>query len=67
MLALGDDNAIRGYQQIIETYRDNKQWQLATDAAAEAAKKFPNDRGSANGRGFAAGRHGSLRCRHCST
>src|ERR1017187_972120 len=45
MLDLGDENAIRGYQQIVETYRDNKQWQMATDAAAEAAKKYPNDRG----------------------
>jgi tetratricopeptide (TPR) repeat protein len=44
MLDLGDDNAIRGYQQVIETYRDNRQWQMATDAAAEAAKKFPDDR-----------------------
>ena len=44
MLDLGDENAIRGYQQIIDTYRDNKQWQLATNAAQEAAKKFPNDR-----------------------
>ena len=45
MLDLGDENAIRGYQQIVETYRDNKQWQMATEAAAEAAKKYPNDRG----------------------
>ena len=45
MLTLGDENAIRGYQQIVETYRDNKQWDLATQAAAEAAKKYPNDRG----------------------
>ena len=45
MLALGDENAVRGYQEMVETYRDNKQWQQATDAAAEAAKKFPNDRG----------------------
>ncbi|MDR3747744.1 MAG: tetratricopeptide repeat protein [Acidobacteriota bacterium] len=44
MLDLGDDNAIRGYQQIIETYRGNKQWQMATDVAQEAAKKFPDDR-----------------------
>ena len=44
MIPLGDDNAIRGYQQIIETYRDNKQWQLATASAEEAAKKFPADR-----------------------
>jgi len=44
MFDMGDDNAIRGYQQIIETYRDQKQWQLATTTAEEAAKKFPNDR-----------------------
>ncbi len=44
MLPLGDENAMRGYQQIIETYRDTKQWQQATDVAEEAAKKFPNDR-----------------------
>jgi tetratricopeptide (TPR) repeat protein len=44
MLDLGDDNAIRGYEQIIETYRDNRQWQMAADVAAEGAKKFPDDR-----------------------
>jgi tetratricopeptide (TPR) repeat protein len=44
MLDLGDENAVRGYQQIIETYRDNRQWQQATDVAVEAAKKFPDDR-----------------------
>src|SRR5271165_1142432 len=43
MIDLGDENAIRGYQQIVETYRDNKQWQMATDVAEEAAKRFPND------------------------
>ena len=57
MLALGDENAIRGYQEIIETYRDNKHWQMATDAAKEAAKKYPNDRGL-HGLRLAAGRHG---------
>jgi tetratricopeptide (TPR) repeat protein len=45
MLDLGDENAVRGYQQIIETYRDNKQWQQATTVSEEAAKKFPDDRG----------------------
>jgi tetratricopeptide (TPR) repeat protein len=45
MLTLGDDNAVRGYQQIIETYRDAKQWQQATDVAKEASQKLPNDRG----------------------
>lgn len=44
MFDLGDENAVRGYQEIIETYRDSKQWQLATNAAQEAAKKFPGDR-----------------------
>ena len=44
MFDLGDENAIRGYQEIIETYRDQKQWQMATTTAEEAAKKFPNDR-----------------------
>jgi tetratricopeptide (TPR) repeat protein len=45
MLALGDENAVRGYQEIIDTYRENKQWQQATEVAEEAAKKYPNDRG----------------------
>ncbi len=44
MFDLGDEDAIRGYQEIIETYRDQKQWQLATTTAEEAAKRFPNDR-----------------------
>ena len=44
MLALGDDNAKRGYQQIIDTYRGAKQWQKATDAAKEATEKLPKDR-----------------------
>jgi tetratricopeptide (TPR) repeat protein len=45
MIPLGDDNAIRAYQQIIETYRDAKNWQMATSVAEEAAQKFPADRG----------------------
>ena len=45
MLTLGDDNAERGYQQIIDTYREAKQWQKATDTASEATQKLPNDRG----------------------
>ena len=44
MLALGDENAERGYQQIIDTYREAKQWQQATDTAKEAVQKLPNDR-----------------------
>ena len=45
MVVLGDDSASRGYQQLVETYRDAKQWSQATDAAAEATKKLPKDRG----------------------
>ena len=44
MLPLGDENAERGYQQIIDTYREAKQWQKATDAAKEAVQKLPDDR-----------------------
>jgi tetratricopeptide (TPR) repeat protein len=44
MLPLGDENAERGYQQIIDTYREAKQWQQATDTAKEAVQKLPNDR-----------------------
>jgi tetratricopeptide (TPR) repeat protein len=45
MLTLGDENGTRGYQQIIDTYREAKQWQQATAAAKEAVQKMPNDRG----------------------
>jgi tetratricopeptide (TPR) repeat protein len=45
MIALGDDNTVRGYQQIIDTYREAKQWQQATAVAKEAVQKMPNDRG----------------------
>jgi tetratricopeptide (TPR) repeat protein len=45
MLVLGDDNTERGYQQMIDTYRENKEWQKATDVAKEATQKLPNDRG----------------------
>ena len=44
MLVLGDENAERGYQQIIDTYREAKQWQQATDTAKEAVQKLPNNR-----------------------
>ena len=43
MLPLGDDNEKRGYQEIIDTYREAKQWQKATDAAKEATQKLPKD------------------------
>ncbi|MCU1309511.1 MAG: Tetratricopeptide repeat protein [Candidatus Angelobacter sp.] len=44
-LTLGDENAIRGYQQIIDTLRDAKQWSQATAVAQEAVAKYPKDRG----------------------
>ena len=45
MLTLGDDNAERGYQNIIDTYREAKQWPQATAVAREAVQKLPNSRG----------------------
>jgi tetratricopeptide (TPR) repeat protein len=44
MLTLGDDNAERGYGAIIDTYRENKEWQKATDEAREASQKMPNSK-----------------------
>jgi tetratricopeptide (TPR) repeat protein len=44
MVALGDDSVARGYQQIIETYRDARNWPAATAAAREAVAKLPKDR-----------------------
>jgi tetratricopeptide (TPR) repeat protein len=44
MTALGDENAKRGYQEIIDTYRQAKEWQKATDAAKQATGKLPKDR-----------------------
>jgi tetratricopeptide (TPR) repeat protein len=44
MLPLGDENAKTGYQDIIDTYREAKQWDEATAVAKEAAQKMPNDR-----------------------
>jgi tetratricopeptide (TPR) repeat protein len=45
MIALGgDDNIERGYQQMIDTWREAKEWQKATDAAKEAVRKLPGSR-----------------------
>ncbi len=44
MLTLGDEAASRGYQQIIDTYRENRQYSEATETAQEATKKLPKDR-----------------------
>ncbi len=38
----GDDNIERGYQQIIDTWRDAKEWQKALDTAKEAVQKLPS-------------------------
>jgi len=44
MLPLGEENARSGYQEIIDTYREAKQWPQATAVAKEAVQKLPNDR-----------------------
>src|SRR5436305_3217025 len=44
MLTLGEENARSGYQEIIDTYREAKEWPQATAAAKEAVQKLPNDR-----------------------
>jgi len=44
MLTLGDENARSGYQEIIDTYREAKQWPQATAVAKEAVQKMPADR-----------------------
>jgi tetratricopeptide (TPR) repeat protein len=44
MLLLGDENARSGYQEMIDTYREAKQWPQATAVAKEAVQKMPDDR-----------------------
>lgn len=45
MIALGgEDNVRTGYQDVIDTYREAKQWEQATAAAKEAVQKQPDDR-----------------------
>ncbi len=45
MIALGgDDNIARGYQELIDTYREQKDWPQATATAKEAVQKLPNNR-----------------------
>jgi tetratricopeptide (TPR) repeat protein len=44
MLPLGDENTRQGYQEIIDTYREAKQWPQATAVAKEAVQKLPDDR-----------------------
>jgi tetratricopeptide (TPR) repeat protein len=42
---LGAEDAARGYQEIIDAYRDSKDWDKATATAEEAVAKLPQDRG----------------------
>lgn len=44
MLDLGGDEAARGYQELVDTYREQKQWQEATRTAQEAVSKLPDDK-----------------------
>jgi len=44
MLPLGEDNTIRAYQEMIDTYRDARQWPQATAVAKEAVAKVPQNR-----------------------
>ena len=44
MIALGNESAERGYGLIIDTYRDNKEWQKALDESKLAIQKLPNSR-----------------------
>jgi tetratricopeptide (TPR) repeat protein len=40
----GDENIERGYQQIVDTWREAKEWQKALDSAKEAVAKLPASR-----------------------
>ena len=42
---LGGDEAARGYQELIDLYRDQKQWSDADRVAHEAVAKLPQDKG----------------------
>jgi tetratricopeptide (TPR) repeat protein len=43
MIDLGGDNAARGYEDLIEHLRDQKQYQEAMRASEQAVQKFPNN------------------------
>lgn len=45
MIPLGDEFALRGYQELIDTYREEKEWGKATAIAREGVAKLPNERG----------------------
>ena len=56
MVALGDDAAVRGYQQLIECYRDARDWTAATAAAREAVQEVSLRHGTADDPCRAGGR-----------
>ena len=44
IIDLGGDEASRGYQEIIDSYREQKQWADATRTANDAVSRLPNDK-----------------------
>jgi tetratricopeptide (TPR) repeat protein len=44
MLELGDDSTARGYQEIVDTWREARDYGRATETAKEGVAKLPNDR-----------------------
>ena len=44
IIDLGGDEAARGYADLIDVYRDQKQWADADRTAREAVQKFPKDK-----------------------
>ena len=44
LILLGSDQAERGYEQIVETYRNQKLWDQALTASQEGATKLPGSR-----------------------
>ncbi|HSM85068.1 MAG TPA: tetratricopeptide repeat protein, partial [Candidatus Limnocylindrales bacterium] len=44
MTELGGEEASRGYQEMIDLYREQKQWPDATRVAEEGVKKLPDDK-----------------------
>ena len=44
MISLNNESAKTGYQEIIDTYREAREWSKATATAREAVQKLPNDR-----------------------
>jgi tetratricopeptide (TPR) repeat protein len=45
IIDVGGEESARGYQDVIDAYREQKQWNDATRLAQEAVKKIPGDKG----------------------